>query len=267
MKNVQIARFAAVAVFSIFNVQFSLSALAQQPHDISEVERADPGAVMSIPLPQKEQRRLKKYEIPELVGARQALGPQLVNGELPRPLIDYASKSGLLDQRVSFFEGGLVVVTMSGVSGTMHKKLLIPPDAVAAYRKAAAPDALARIRREDVTPPAGTRRSLLRIYRDDGSHVELKFDPAGVMPKSLTDEVRPLEDLARAVSEDRTVTSSIAGYVPAVGDELVGDDAKTWRVERVKDQIVQLHCVGQPTVIYVDRKFLNNYFVGRRSAQ
>jgi hypothetical protein len=268
MGNVQVTRLAVATLFSIFNFQFSISASAQQPHDISQVAPVDPGAVIAIPLPQKETRRMRKYEIPELVGAHQALGPQLVNGELPRPLIDYATKSAALEQRVSFFDGGLVVVSMSGSSGTMHKKLVIPADALAAYRKAATPDALARIRKEDVTPPAAARRSLLRIYRDDGTHVELAFDPAGVLPKSLTDEVRPLEDLARAVAEDRTVTSSVPGYEPKEGDELIGDDSRAWRVERVTEAgIVQLHCIGQPTVVYVDKKFLYNYFVGKRSAQ
>jgi hypothetical protein len=265
---VQLARVTAIAAFSIFNFQFSISLSAQQPHDISTVAPADPGTIISIPLPEKESRRLKKYEIPELVGAHQALGSQLINGELPRPLIDYATTTSQLDERVSFFEGGLVVVTMSGAAGTMHKKLIIPDDAVKAYRKRANPVALALIRKESVTGPTPARRSQLRTYRDDGTYVELAFDPAAVLPKVLTDEVRPLEDLARALSEDRTVTSSMPGYEPAVGDELVGDDAKTWRVERVtKEGVVQLRCVNQPTVIYIDKKSLYTYFVGRRSAQ
>ena len=111
-------------------------------------------------------------------------------------------------------------------------------------------------------------QALLRIYRDDGSHVELAFNPAGTVPKSLADEIRPLEDLLRVISEDRTLTSSVAGYEPAVGDELVGDDQRTWRVERVTDTgIVELHCVSQPTVVYIDKHFLYNYFVGKRAAK
>jgi hypothetical protein len=265
---VKLVRIALLAVFSIFNFQFSIPAQAQQPHDISEVDAINPGAIISIPLPPKSQRQMKKYETPELVGARQALGSQLVNGELPRPLLDFVTKSGMIEQRLSIFDGGLIVVSMSGALGTMHKKLLIPDDALAAYRRAAAPEMLAVIHPNDVSKPDEARRSLLRIYRDDGSHVELAFNPAGTVPKALADEIRPLEDLLRVISEDRTLTSSVAGYEPAPGDELVGDDQRTWRVERVTETgIVELHCVSQPTVVYIDKHFLYNYFVGKRAAK
>jgi len=39
----------------------------------------------------------------------------------------------------------------------------------------------------------------------------------------------PLQDLLRAISEDRGVTSTLPNYDPKVGDELVADDRKTWR--------------------------------------
>ena len=267
--DVKPARLALLALFSIFNFQFSIpAAQAQQPHDITQVDPITPGSIIAIPLPPKSRRQMKKYETPELVGAQQALGSQLINGELPRPLLDYDTKSGLIEERLSMFDGGLIVVTMSGAGGTLHKKLLIPPDALAAYRKAASPARLALIRKEDVSKPDARRRSQLRIYRDDGSHVELLFDPAGAVPKALADEIRPLEDLLRVISEDRTLTSSVAGYEPAVGDELVGDDQRTWRVERVTESgIVELHCVSQPTVVYIDKHFLYNYFVGKRAAK
>ena len=211
---------------------------------------------------------MKKYESPELVGARQALGSQLIDGELPHPLLDYVTKSGLVEERLSMFEGGLTVVAMSGAGGTMHKKLLIPIDALSAYRRAASPEKLEVVRDGDVSKPAVDRRSLVRIYRADGSHVELQFDPAGVVPKTLADEIRPLEDLLRVVAEDRTVTSTVAGYEPKVGDELVGDDQRIWRVERITEKgLVQLHCTGQPTIVYIDKHFLYNYFIGKRSAQ
>ena len=259
--GVKAARFALIVLLAV-------PAAAQQPHDLSEVDAVNPDSIIAIPLPPKSQRQMKKYESPELVGAKQALGSQLVDGELPHPLLDYVTKSGLVEERLSMFEGGLTVVTMTGVGGNMHKKLLIPIDALAAYRRAASPDKLALVRNEDVLKPAIDRHSLLRIYRADGSHVELQFDPAGSIPKTLADEIRPLEDLLRVIAEDRTVTSTVAGYEPAVGDELVGDDQRIWRVERVTDKgLVQLHCTGQPTVVYIDKHFLYNYFIGKRSAK
>ncbi len=272
------ARLTAAILFSIFNFQFSISAQQAAPqtstqtppqtdtgHDISEVDAAPLGGIIAVPLPEKEQRRLKKYDIPELVGARQALGSQTINGELPRPLIDYVVTDAGIDQRISVFEGGLVVVSMKGAGGSMLKKVLLPADALATYQKAASPALLAAVDRDKVSPPENGRKSLLRLYRRDRSFVELAFDPAGAIPKTLGDQIRPLEDLLRALSEDRTVTNSVAGYEPKVGDELVGDDRKIWRVERIIQDagIVQLHCVGQPTVIYVAKKDLYNYFIGK----
>ena len=147
------------------------------PHDLSQVDSVPPGATISIPLPPKEQKRLKRYDMPELVGARQALGSQLVDGELPQPLIDFYSRGAALEQRVSIFRSGLAVVSMSGAGGSMLKKLILPADAVAAYRKAASPALLAKIRKGDVTPPSQAQRAFLRLYRDDGSFVELAYDP------------------------------------------------------------------------------------------
>lgn len=257
----KVARFALLALLAV-------PAVAQQPHDLSEVDSVNPDSIIAIPLPPRSSRQMKRYESPELVGARQALGSQLVDGELPHPLLDYVTKSGMIEERLSMFEGGLTVVSMTGIGGSMHKKLLIPLDALAAYRRAASPDKLAVIRDDDVSKPAIDRHSLLRIYRADGTHVELQFDPAGSMPKTLVDEIRPLEDLLRVIAEDRTITSSVAGYEPAVGDQLIGDDQRIWLVERVtKEGLVRLHCTGQPTIVYIDKHFLNNYFIGKRSAQ
>jgi hypothetical protein len=259
--RVKAARLALIALLAV-------PAAAQQTHDLSGVDAVNPDSIIAIPLPPKSQRQMKKYETPELVGARQALGSQLVDGDLPHPMLDYVTKSGLIEERLSMFEGGLIVVSMNGVGGNMHKKLLIPIDALAAYRRAAAPEKLQLIRTNDVSKPAPERHSLLRIYRADGTHVELQFDPAGSIPKTLADEIRPLEDLLRVIAEDRTVTSTVAGYEPAVGDELVGDDQRIWRVERItKEGLIQLRCTGQPTVVYIDKHFLYNYFIGKRSAQ
>ena len=256
----------AAVFFSIFNFQFSISTASAEQHDITKVDPAPPGTVIATPLNEKERRRLKKYDIPELVGARQALGSQLIDGRLPRPIVDYDIINHNVAQRLSIFEGGLVVIRMSGAGdATMRKRVILPNDALASYLKAANAGKLAKISAQDVTAPSERRRTRLRVYRDNGEHVELMFDPVGVIPKELADEIRPIEDLFRALSEDRTVTNTIADYDPHVGDELVGDDRKTWRVERVTKNIVQLHCVDQPTIIYVDRKDLYNYFVGKRA--
>jgi len=254
----------ALIAFSILNFQFSISSALAEEHDITKVDPAPPGTVIATPLPEKQRRQMKKLDIPELAGAHQALGSQLIDGRLPQPVLDYVVVEHNVEQRLSIFEKGLVVMRMTGAGGTtMFKRVLIPDDALKAYLKSASADALAHVNKQDVSPPDTNRRSLLRIYRPDGEHVELTFDPVGVIPKTLGDQIHPIEDLIRAISLDRTVTSSVADYQPKVGDELVSDDRKSWRVERVMNNVVQLHCIGQPMIIYVDKKDLANYFVGK----
>jgi hypothetical protein len=260
----------AFTFFSIFNFQFSISAPAQPTpstgHDITNVAPAPPNGAIATPLPEAQQRRLKKYEIPELVGAKQVIGSQLIDGRLPKPVLDYAIRNGAIEQRISFFEGDLVVVSMSGAGGMIRKKLILPPDATKAYMRFAAASALRGIRQDALNQPAPDRLARLRIYEND-LPVERVFDPFGSLPKPLGDAVAPLGDLLRAISEDRNVTSSVAGYEPKLGDELVGDDQKTYRVERIIEDsgVVLLRCLTQPTTIYVAKKDLYNYFVGARA--
>lgn len=239
----------------------ALPALAQ--HDISQVEPASPGAAAATPIPMK--RGFKKYEIPDLAGAQQAVGSQLIDGRLRKPLVDYVTAEASLEQRISIFEGGLVVVNMTGAS-VIRKKLLIPEDALRSYVKAVSAKTLEAIPQDSLVPPEPTRRSLLRVYDDNGRFVERSFNPTRVLPNPLNDQIAPLRDLLRAVSEDRSVTSSVANYEPKAGDELVADDQKVYRVTRVVDGagVVELKCLDAPTTIYVVKKDLHLYFVGRR---
>lgn len=241
----------------------ALPALAQ--HDIGQVEPASPDAAVSTPIPMK--RGWKKYDIPDLAGAQQVIGSQLIDGRLRKPLVDYITAEGPVEQRVSIFEGGLVVVNMTGAA-TIRKKLLIPEGALRSYVAAVSPEGLAAIDQQALAAPEPARRSLLRLYDASGKFVERTFNPTRVLPKALDDQITPLRDLLRAISEDRDVTSSVAGYEPKAGDELVADDQKTYRVLRVvdgPDAVVELKCLDAPTTIYVAKKDLHLYFVGRRS--
>ena len=198
---------------------------------------------------------------------RKPIGPEI---QLPRggPIQEPLGQDAVIDQRISFFEGGLIVVRLSGAGGTIQKRVIIPPDALAKYLETTTASSLGKIGVMELSPPAELRTARLRIY-DGAAFVERMFDPTGTKPKRLQDQVRPLEDLLRAISEDREVTSSVTGYEPKVGDELVGDDRKIYRVERViaDSGIVQLRCVSQPTILYVAKKDLHNYFVGKPRAQ
>lgn len=234
------------------------------PHDINRVDPAPKDGVISTPLPEMQKRRLKKYDVPELSGATQALGSQLIDGRLPKPLVDYFSREGTVEQRISLFEGGLVVVKMTG-AGTIFKKVIIPPDALASYTKMISPKTLATVEPLDVRTPEATRRATLRIY-DGDRFVEKSFHPSGVLPKRLADQILPLQDLIRTISEDRTVTTSVAGYEPKPGDELVADDQRVYRVMRIVDPpgVVELKCLDDPISIYVAKKDLSQYFIGRK---
>jgi hypothetical protein len=250
-------------------VAFPLLAQTQTPdpppHDITKVDPAPLGGAIAVPIPEERSKQLRKYGLDELAGSRQAIGSQLIDGRLPRPLLDYSVHGGALDQRLSIFERGLVVVRMSGAGGTIQKRVIIPEEAVKKYLDAASADGLEHLRGTEVPDPKENRFAFLRVYRDETRYAERFFDPSGALPKSLHDAVTPIEDLLRAISEDRAVTSTIAGYEPKIGDQLVGDDRRIWRVERIEDAsgIVELHCMSQPTIMYVAKKDLYNYFVGR----
>lgn len=257
----RLIRLGAV-VFSILHSPFSTPYAAAQ-HDITKVDPAPLGGAIATPLPQSEQRRLKKYDIPELAGARQALGSQLIDGRLPKPLLDYYAHSGTVEQRLSIFEGGLVVIRMNGAGGPIRKRVILPADATSTYLKAL-PFGTTRELARMTKGAQGDRRAFVRVY-SGSEHAQVFFDPARAMAKPLHDGVAPLQDLLRAISEDRTVTSTVANYEPQVGDELVGDDRKTYRVQRIVKDVVELHCLSQPTVIYVAKKDLYNYFIGART--
>jgi hypothetical protein len=245
-----------------------LIVLAAMQHDITRVEPVAPDAAASTPMPPKEQRRMKRYDMPELAGATQALGPQLIDGRLPKPLVDFIARNGTLEQRISIFEGGLVVVKMTGAS-TIQKKVILPADALKQYTGNVTAEAIRAIDQRQLSPAEPSRRSLLRVYAADGTHHELIFHPDRVPPKELNDQVSPLRDLLRVISEDRGVTTSIAGYEPKAGDELVADDHKVYRVMRVADArgVVELRCLDAPTTIYVAKKDLHLYFIGTRRGE
>jgi len=239
---------------------------AQQvpPHGIEMVDPAPPDGAIAPPLPEAQRRKLKKYDLPELAGARQALGSQLVDGALPRPLIDYVSTDAKVRERISFFERGLVVIDVSGGGATIRKRLILPDDAFRNYTTQISAERLAAVRADALAPPRDGRRALLRVYDAPGHFVQREYDPMSTPPKRLHDQVAALQDLLRAIYQDRDVTNTVANYAPKEGDELVGDDSRVWRVKRVIEaKIVVLECTTQPLSMYIDIHDLHNYFIGK----
>lgn len=250
-----------VGTFAVFNLT------AQQtppPHDITQVDAAPLGGAIATPLPEAQRRQLKRYEIPELAGSRQALGSQLIEETLPQPLVDYVAQDTKVQQRISIFEGGLVVVDIRGAGGPIRKRVIIPPDALTNYMRAVAP--ITKVQQHSLVSPKDNRRAMLRVYSGAHQYTERLFDPSATLPRLFNDQITPLRDLLRAILEDRNVTNTIAGYMPKAGDQLVGDDRKVYRVMRVVNNIVELRCTSQPTTMYVEVKDLYNYFIGTTGA-
>ena len=253
------------AVFFLVQLPNFLAAQQTPPHDITQVDAAPLGGAIATPLPEAQRKQLMKYEIPELAGSKQALGSQLVDGTLPHPLVDYVVQDAKVQQRISLFQGGLVVVDIRGAGGPIRKKVVIPDDALKNYMKSVA--SITLVRQNDIPRPRDDRRAFLRVHIGPNDYTERAFDPAAALPHVLNDEIAPLRDLLRAITEDRAVTNTIAGYMPKRGDRLVGDDRKVYEVTRVmNDTIVELRCLSQPTTMYVAVKDLYNYFIGTTGA-
>ncbi|HEX2831615.1 MAG TPA: hypothetical protein VHW00_01295 [Thermoanaerobaculia bacterium] len=241
-----------------------VAAEAAAQHDITQVEPVAPDTAISTPIPDRQQKRLKSYEVPELAGAKQVIGPQLIDGRLRKPMIDFLTIEGRVEQRISIFEGGLVVVKMTGATG-IRKKVLLPDDGLKAYTRTATTKNLRSIDQGWLPKPDAERRALLRVYDADGTFVERVFHPNRVLSKQLTDQIEPLRDLLRVISEDRGVTTSIANYEPKAGDQLVADDHKVWTVARVVEGVVELHCDDAPTAVFIASKDLHLYFMGAKA--
>src|ERR1700736_1084444 len=145
-------------------------------HDITMVDSVPLGSAINTPLPEAQRRQFQKYDLPELAGSTQALGSQLIDGALPQPVIDYIAQGAKIQQRISIFQGGLVVIDVRGVAGPMRKRVIITPDALKSYLKAISPAAMAAVRQADLVGPPKDRRAVLRVYSGPHQFTERFFD-------------------------------------------------------------------------------------------
>ncbi|HEY5610615.1 MAG TPA: hypothetical protein VIL97_05375, partial [Thermoanaerobaculia bacterium] len=227
------------------------------------------GSAISIPVPNDDRVDPKTYEIPELAGAAPAKGRQLVDGNLPKPYIDYSVTIGGIVQRISIYYNGLVAMKMAGAGGTIQKKMIMPPDALDNYRKHFTVEEL-RAKPEiglDDAPAEAIGR--IRVYSEKGGYAEARFDPSRVLPDYLEKKRMLLQDLLRAMAEDREVTNPVAGYRPQLGDRLISEDRKLYEVTRVIDdgEYLELTCLREPVKMYVSGKDLHNWFIAARGAR
>src|SRR5687768_1290255 len=184
---------------------FAAAAFAA-PQERPDLRDVSPGDAISIPIPTDRMLDLQRYEIPELAGAEVARGSHLVNGKLPRPVADYIASMAGIRQRLSIFENGVVSISMKGTGGTIRKRLIIPPDALAAYKQALDAESLMEAPDHVETMNPTKDHASLRIYRDDGSVVERTFNPTVVQNIAVGKPTMILNDLLRALSEDREAT-------------------------------------------------------------
>lgn len=234
-------------------------------HGIEDVTPAKPGIGIAIPL---DDPRIdsKNLEIPELAGTRQALGSQLVDGRLPKPLIDYSARVDLILQRITIFETGLVSLHFDSPGGRIQKRLILPPDALEVYRRELSAEKLERIRQDHLLDDSDTSRATIRIQGTEGDPVERSFNATSLLPQDLEQYRTVLQDLFRALAGDRDVTNTVTGYIPKVGDRLVTDDQKTYRVTRVvqNGKYVELVSLSDPTRMFIASEDLHNHFIGSR---
>jgi hypothetical protein len=220
------------------------------------------GTAISIPTPDEGKFDTRQYNTAELNGAAPAIGSQLIDGRLPRPVLDYVSKSAASVQRISFFEGGLVVVHIEAGGARLRKRVRIPAGAVGVYLDLLTPARIDSFAGSDLGLSIAKERSYLRRYRDDGSPVEVSFSNSRILPAEIQRLRTVLDDLVRILAEDREVTNPMIAYKPRLGDRLIGEDQQLYKVTAINNQgeMLELTSTRDPVRIFVATKDVFTYF-------
>lgn len=231
---------------------FALTASAAEP---------SPQTTISIPVPQLSDRQMVNYHVVELAGATPVGDDLLVDGRLPRVLINFTARLDEVYQRLTFFENAILAVEMEGEDWRMSKKVRIPAQALDAYREFFTTEELERFRPWSEGDPTRDQ-TVLRIATGETT-VERKWASTAVIPEQIERLRLVLQDVVRALSEDREVTNPVAGYGASVGDVLLGDDQKSYRVIGILQQgdLLELQSLTEPVRRFVAKKDLHLYFV------
>jgi hypothetical protein len=221
------------------------------------------GASISIPKPDEREIDASRYPSPELTDTRPAIGSQLVDGRLPRALLDYSIVTQKSLQRLTFFERGLVVLHMKAGDANLRKRMILPEHALEEYLRMLSPEDAARIAREEIMMTAlSDDRGVIRIYREDGSWAEVEFSNSRVLPAIVQQFRSVLDDLIRILAEDRGATNPLANYVPRLGDKLISEDMKLFEITAFagKGEIIEFTGLQQPIRLYVAKDDIPSYF-------
>lgn len=220
------------------------------------------GNAISIPTPDEGSIDTRKYNTAELNGAAPAIGSQLIDGRLPRPLLDYVVRASGATQRISFFEGGLVVVHITAGGARLRKRVRVPAGAVDAYLDLLTPEQIDRLAHDDHGLSITKEQSYLRRYRPDGTPVEIGFSNSRILPYEIQRVRTVLDDLIRILSEDREVTNPMIAYTPRLGDKLIGEDQQLYQVTAINNHgaMLELTATRNPVKIFVATKDVFTYF-------
>lgn len=228
----------------------------------------EPGTAIHVPVPVLTDKELRQYNVVELSGAEPAGDDLLVDGELPLSVLEYLSSLGAIRQRLVIYENGLVTIALDGAGARMRKRVKFPPQAVESYREFFASVHLEKFQVADHGIP-DRDQAMLRVVLPGAEAIERKFRSTAMLPEPVERLRQVLQDLMRALSEDREVTNPIIGYLPKLGDILVGDDQKTYRVLSVMQEgkLIELASTSEPVRRFVAAADLHLYFIGARPSK
>jgi hypothetical protein len=216
---------------------------------------------ISIPFPELSDREMVDYHVVELAGATPVGDDLLIDGRLPKILINFTARLEQVYQRLTVFENAILAVEMQGEGWRMSKKVRIPAEALEAYRRFFTTGELERFRPWGEGDPERDQ-TVLRIATGE-STVERKWASTAVLPEQIERLRLVLLDVLRALSEDREVTNPVSGYEASLGDVLLGDDQKSYRVVGILQQgdLLELQSLSEPVRRFVAKKDLHLYFV------
>ncbi|MBI2213321.1 MAG: hypothetical protein HYU52_06715 [Acidobacteria bacterium] len=220
------------------------------------------GTAISIPTPDEHKLDTRNYNTAELNGAAPAIGSQLIDGRLPRPLLDYGSASSGSLQRISFFEGGLVVVHVQAGGARLRKRVVFPAGAIDVYLEMLSPEQMKMLATSDMGLAISKDTGFIRRYLPEGTPVGIEFSNSRVLPAEVQRLRTVLDDLVRILAEDREVTNPMIVYKPRLGDKLIGEDQKLYKVTAIKNEgtLLELTSTKEPITIFVATKDVFTHF-------
>lgn len=208
------------------------------------------------------QRQDSQGTVPELAGAERVTGSLLVDGHLPAPWLDYIiDLGGDRSQKLTIYQNGLVTLGTRFGDRSSLKKVLFPPGAIAIYKEHLDGKLLESIDEQPLIVTPTKLRELIRIYDDEGRHVERKFDPSLYLPSNLEGARALLQDLSRVIIEDNELTNPMVDYVPQRDDRLLDEQMDAWVILQVVNDHLEVQKENSPLRVWLKIEQLDEQFI------